>query len=83
MNDDMSEFWQDEKEEFKKRCEKRNSNYEPKLIELGAIKKSDAVYEYNGWFCYPTKGFAMNKKNTNIRMNLNKFINSNLQVIRV
>ena len=75
MNE-TTEFWQEEKEEYKERCEKRNNNYEPKLIELGATKKSDAVFEYDGWFCYPTKGFAMEKKNTKNRMGLDSFIKS-------
>ena len=70
-----TEFWQIEKEEFKKRCEKRNNNYEPRLIELGAIKKSDAVYEYDGFFCYPTKGFAMEKKKHKNRIGLDTLLN--------
>lgn len=69
-----TEYWQAEKEDFKKRCEKRNNIYEPELIKIGAHKKSDAVYEYDGWFCYPTKGFAMEKKNTQNRMGLDSFI---------
>lgn len=71
---DMGDFFREEKEEFKLRCEKRNNRFEPKLLALGAIKKSDAVYELDGWFCYPTKGFAMEKKNSSNRRNLGKFI---------
>lgn len=54
--------------------EKRNAKYEPKLIEAGAIKKSEGIYELNEWFCYPTKGFVMNKHNTKQRMRINRFL---------
>ena len=54
--------------------EKNNAKYEPQLIELGAIKKSDGVYELDGWFLYPTKGFAMNKENVYKRIRLSRFI---------
>ena len=75
----LTEYWQAEKEDFKNRCEKRNNIYEPELIKIGAHKKSDAVYEYDGWFCYPTKGFAMEKKNTQNRIGLDSFIKKYLQ----
>lgn len=71
---DMGDFFREEKQEYRIRCEKRNNRFEPKLIALGAIKKSDAVYELDGWLCYPTKGFAMEKKNNSNRRNLSKFI---------
>ena len=71
---DMGDFFREGKEDFKLRCEKRNNRFEPELIKLGAIEKSEAVYEYDGWLCYPTKGFAMNKRNCKQRMNLLKFI---------
>lgn len=71
---DMAEYFNDLKEINKQKREKRNEKYEPQLIELGAIEKSSGVYELNGWFCYPTKGFAMNKYNTKQRMSLNEFI---------
>ena len=72
---DMREYFDDMKEIYKQRKADRNEKFEPQLIELGAIKKSDAVYEFNDWFCYPTKGFAMNKRNSKQRMRLDKFIN--------
>ena len=71
---EMSEFWKDGKEAFQQRCEKRNNNFEPRLIKIGAMQKSNAVYEIDGFFCYPTKGFAMNKRNSDERYNLNKFL---------
>ena len=36
------------REMIKQRRESRNNYYEPKLKSLGAIYKSDGVYEYNG-----------------------------------
>ena len=71
---DLAEFYKDQKAAYKERCQKRNEKYEFQLIELGAIFKSDGVYELNDWFLYPTKGFAMNKKNSKKRMSLDKFI---------
>lgn len=70
----MAEYFNDLKEINKQKREKRNEKYEPQLIELGAIEKSNGVYEFNGWFCYPTKGFAMNKYNSRQRMRLDKYI---------
>lgn len=64
---DMREDFDALKEMIKIRRERRNNYYEPKLKELGAVWKSDGIYEYQGWFCYPTKGFAMNKKNNRIK----------------
>lgn len=74
---DMAEYFNDLKEINRQKREKRNEKFEPQLIELGAIKKSSGVYELDGWFCYPTKGFAMNKYNTKQRMSLDKFIKEN------
>ena len=37
-----------------------------------AVEKSMGVWQHNEWFIYPTKGFAMNKYNTSIRMSINK-----------
>lgn len=71
---DMAEYFNYLKEINRQKREKRNEKYEPQLIELGAIEKSSGVYEFNGWFCYPTKGFVMNKYNAKQRMNLDKFI---------
>ena len=70
----MADIFNAERVEFKKRCEKRNNKYEPRLIEAGAIKKSDAVYELNGWLCYPTKGFAMLKKDNAFRTSINALL---------
>lgn len=74
MSSELSEFWKEQKEQFRKRCLKRNDKYEPQLIEIGAECKSGSVYELDGYFLYPTKGFAMNKRNSHDRMNLDKFI---------
>lgn len=71
---DMREYYEDMKEIYRQRKADRNAKFEPQLIALGAILKSEAVYELNGWLCYPTKGFAMNKRNTKQRMQLQKFI---------
>ena len=71
---DMREDFDALKEMIKQRRESRNNYYEPKLKQLGALYKSDGVYEYNGWFCYPTKGFAMNKKNNKIRTSLKNIL---------
>lgn len=73
---DMGDIFREMKEITKEKRKKRNEIYEPKLIELGAIKKSEAVYELDEWFCYPTKGFCMNKKNNKQKMGLDKFIRS-------
>lgn len=71
---DMGEIFNAMKEHNKKTRIKRNEKYEPLLKKLGAIKKADGVWEYStDWFCYPTKGFAMNKR-TYKKMNLDKFI---------
>lgn len=79
---DLAVFYKERKERYKERCVKRNEKYEPKIIEIGAIKKSDGVYQYGDWFLYPTKGFVMNKFNTKKRMRINRFIkklNENVQ----
>lgn len=74
--EDMAEFWREQRKEFKKRCEKRNSEFEPLLIKAGAIKKSEAIYMLGDWLCYPTKGFAMDKRNTNKRTSLKKLLSN-------
>ena len=72
---DMGEVFSAMKEHNKKMRTKRNAKYEPLLKKIGAIEKADGVWEYGAdWFCYPTKGFAMHKKNHK-KMNLDKFIN--------
>lgn len=71
---DMGEIFSAMREHNKEVRQKKRDNFEPKLKEIGAIEKSDGVWELNGFFLYPTKGFAMNKKNPDDRRNLNKFI---------
>lgn len=71
---DMREYFNAMREAYDQRRTKRNEKFEPQLIELGAVLKSAAVYELNGWLCYPTKGFAMNKYNYKERKQLQKFI---------
>lgn len=71
---DMREIFDAMKEHNNKVRIKRNEKFEPLLIEIGAIMKSCSVYQYEDWFCYPTKGFAMHKK-TYKKKNLMKFIN--------
>lgn len=71
---DMREYFDAMKEIYAQRRVDRNEKFEPQLIELGAVLKSTAVYELNGWICYPTKGFAMNKYNCKERKQLQKFI---------
>lgn len=74
--EELAEFWRDQRKEFKKRCERRNSEFEPLLIKAGAIKKSEAIYMLGDWLCYPTKGFAMDKRNTNKRTSLKKLLSN-------
>lgn len=71
---DMREDFDALKECLKMKKEERNNFFEPLLKEAGAIYKADGIYEYNGWFCYPTKGFAMLKKNNKIRTSLKKLL---------
>ena len=71
---DMGEIFRDLKEYQKQKRNERNEKYYPQLIKLGAIEKSAGVLELEGWFLYPTKGFAMNKKNNKKRINLDNFI---------
>lgn len=71
---DIGDFFREQKEYIKEKRQEKNDKYEPQLISMGAIKKSCAVYEFGDWLCYPTKGFAMNKKNVKERMGLDKFI---------
>lgn len=73
---EMREIFDLMKEQYKQRCSKRNEKFEPTLIDIGAIKKSNGVYECGEYFCYPTKGFAMHKKSYK-KMNLEKFLERN------
>lgn len=77
---DIGDLFRDLKEANKEHRQKKNEKYEPQLLEIGAIEKSYNVYEYDGWFCYPTKRFAMNKKNSQERINLQKFIDNAKQM---
>ncbi len=70
---DMREIFDFMKEQYKERKEKRNSKYEPMLLELGAVKKSEGVYKLGDYFCYPTQGFAMHFKSYK-KKSLDKFI---------
>lgn len=70
---DLGEMWREQRELYKQRCKNRNDKFEPILIELGAIKKSEAVYIIGDYLCYPTKGFAMHKK-TYKKKKLDNFI---------
>ena len=47
---------------------KKNSNHYVPLLENAGVKfKQKGVYETDEWYFYPSKAFAMNKKDTNIR----------------
>lgn len=70
---DLAEFWKEKRLAYKEKCSKRNDKYEPMLVAIGAVKKSEAVYEFGDYFCYPTKGFAMHKKSYK-KKNLDKFL---------
>lgn len=71
---DMAEIFADMREHNKKIREKRSEKNIPKLQEIGAIEKQDGVWELDGWFLYPSKNFAMNKRNQAERKNLRNFI---------
>ena len=71
---DMGEIFRDMKKHNKQKRIENNNKWYPILINLGAIQKSDGVLQLNDWFLYPTKGFAMNRKNSKKRMSLHKFI---------
>lgn len=58
------------KEVVKVRREKRAAHWEPILQAKGATFKSEGIWEYNGWLCYPTKGFGMLKKKNRVRRSL-------------
>lgn len=64
---ELSEFYRDCNAVVKKRREKRSAYYEPLLEQLGAEYKAQGIYEYKGWFCYTSKGYAMLRKNNRIR----------------
>lgn len=75
----MKEIFDYMKEYNKEQKQLRNEKYLPIILELGAIQKSDGVYELKDkkgqdWFVYPTKGFCMHKKNSKKRISVNDFI---------
>lgn len=70
----MGELFKAFNEHKKQLREKRNLKYEPKVVEIGAIKKAEGIYQYEDWFLYPTKGFVMNRFDTRKRMRINRFI---------
>lgn len=71
---DMADDFRAYSEHMKWKRQKRNKLYEPKLIELGAIKLSDGVYRLGDWDFYPYKGICRNFK-TNKRNSINKQLN--------
>lgn len=71
---ELAEFYRDCNAAVKERREKRNAYYEPLLEQLGAEYKAPGIWEYNGWFCYPSKGYAMLRKNNRIRKPLRLLI---------
>lgn len=73
---DMGEIFNAMKEHNKQVREQKKNKYEPLLRQIGAVYKADGVWELNDWFCYPTKGFAMNKR-TYKKQNLTMFIKLN------
>lgn len=62
------------REYVKVRREKRAKHWEPILQAKGAIYKSEGIWEYNGWICYPTKGFGMLKKQNRVRKSLRQIL---------
>lgn len=76
---EMAEYWADIREYRKEKRANNLEKYEPILSELGAVKKSEGVWEYTGWFIYPSKRFAMNKQNCKKRKNIDKFLKEYLK----
>ena len=64
---ELSEFYRDCNAAVKERREKRSAYYEPLLERAGATYKAPGIWEYNGWFCYPSKGYAMLRTDTSVR----------------
>lgn len=68
------------REETLARRQHYTEKFLPYLLQLGAIKKSDGIYEVGDWFCYPSRCHCMNKK-TKQNMGIFKFLKMNgLQV---
>ena len=59
---ELSEYWNDIKQNQKIKREEKAKIYEPILIRAGATETSYKVYMLGDWLCYPTKGFCMHKK---------------------
>lgn len=74
----MGEFYKSIKEAIKEKSDKNKNKYVPLLLEKGAIFKSDGVYELQInnkiYFCYPRKGYAMNKFNNKEKVSLYKLL---------
>jgi len=71
---ELGDFYRDCNEYIKQRREKRAAYWEPRLEAVGGEYKAPGIWEYKGWFCYPSKGYAMLKKNTHIRTSLRKLL---------
>ena len=59
---ELSEFWNEIKQNQKFKREEKAKIFEPMLISAGATETSYKVYMLGDWLCYPTKGFCMHKK---------------------
>lgn len=74
----MGEFYKSIKEVVKEERNEKENKYVPLLLDKGAIFKSDGVYELNinnkTYFCYPRKGYAMNKFNNKEKVSLYKLL---------
>ena len=70
---ELSEYWNDIKQNQKIKREEKAKIYEPMLIRAGATETSYKVYMRGDWLCYPTKGFCMHKK-TLKKQNIEKTI---------
>ena len=64
---DMKDFFDAHKEYTRQRRQARAAHYEPLLERAGATYKAPGIWEYNGWFCYPSKGYAMLRTDTSVR----------------
>ncbi len=64
---DMKEFFDAHRKMTRQRREARAAKYEPLLERAGATYKAPGIWEYGEWFCYPSKGYAMLRKNPRIR----------------
>ena len=74
---DMGDIFNDMREHNREVRQNKREKFEPLLKEMGATEKSDGVWDFKNWLLYPTKGFAMHKKHTDIRHPLAQFIQRN------